>query len=174
MRPAFVAPAWGSSSVPAFGETFTSQFVHTIKFRIILAFGICIVLMLGIGLFALQAIFNLNQNMHNAYVQNTVAIGELMEIRASQIHVRRLLWKIRATSEGPESADVAEIAAYQKTLQKTWNAYYPARVTSDGERVVADALDGELKTFLSLVDQELQLINTGAVAGPLSYSYSRL
>ncbi|WP_238587517.1 MCP four helix bundle domain-containing protein [Cupriavidus sp. IDO] len=151
-----------------------TQFVHTIKFRIILAFGICIVLMLGIGLFALEAIFNLNQNMHNAYVQNTVAIGELMEVRASQLHVRRLLWKIRATSEGPESADVAEIAAHQRTLQKAWSAYYPARVISDGERVVADALDGELKTFLSLVDQELQLINTGAVAEAAKLQDTRL
>ncbi|ODV41364.1 hypothetical protein AWV79_36870 [Cupriavidus sp. UYMMa02A] len=117
-----------------------SQFIHTIKFRIILVFSICIALMLAIGLFALQTISGLNQNMHDAYEQNTVAIGELADVRVAQLHIRRLLWKLRATSEEASSADLALIREYHAKMQKGWQAYYPARVTSARERSVADAL----------------------------------
>ncbi|CAG9170564.1 hypothetical protein LMG23992_01645 [Cupriavidus laharis] len=138
-----------------------SQFIHTIKFRILLVFGVCIALMLGIGLFALQTISSLNQNMRNAYEQNTVAIGELAEVRVAQLHIRRLLWKIRATSEGTASEDMALVQQYRAKMQKGWQAYYPARATSASERSVADALDAALARFADLVAQEVHLLEAG-------------
>ncbi|KAF7964319.1 hypothetical protein AWV80_39845 [Cupriavidus sp. UYMU48A] len=138
-----------------------SQFIHTIKFRIILVFSICIALMLAIGLFALQTISGLNQNMHDAYEQNTVAIGELADVRVAQLHIRRLLWKLRATSEEASSADLALIREYHAKMQKGWQAYYPARVTSARERSVADALNAALGRFADLVAQEMQLLEAG-------------
>ncbi len=138
-----------------------SQFIHTIKFRILLVFGVCIALMLGIGLFALHVISSLNQNMHNAYEQNTVAIGRLAEVRVAQLHIRRLLWKIRATSEGATSEDIALVQAHRTTMQKVWQDYYPARVTSANERVVADALDAGLGRFADLVAQAVHRLEAG-------------
>ena len=141
-----------------------SQFIHTIKFRILLVFGVCIALMLGIGLFALQTIASLNRNMHNAYEQNTVAIGQLAEVRVAQLHIRRLLWKIRATSEGATSEDMASVQAHRTKMQKGWQDYYPARVTSGDERHVADALDAALGRFADLVAQEVRLRESGDAA----------
>ncbi|CAG2154812.1 hypothetical protein LMG31506_05187 [Cupriavidus yeoncheonensis] len=138
-----------------------SQFIHTIRFRILLVFAVCIALMLGIGLFALQTIASLNQNMHNAYEQNTVAIGQLAEVRVAQLHIRRLLWKIRATSEGATSADMALVQEHRAKMQKGWRDYYPARVTSGDERRVADALDAALGRFADLVAQEIRLLDAG-------------
>ncbi|WER48092.1 methyl-accepting chemotaxis protein [Cupriavidus sp. WKF15] len=138
-----------------------SQFIHTIKFRILLVFGVCIALMLGIGVFALQTIASLNRNMHNAYEQNTVAIGQLAEVRVAQLHIRRLLWKIRATSEGATSEDVALVQEQRAKMRKGWQDYYPARVTSANERGVADTLDAALGRFADLVGQEVQLLEAG-------------
>ncbi|MFC4521737.1 methyl-accepting chemotaxis protein [Cupriavidus pinatubonensis] len=138
-----------------------SQFIHTIKFRILLVFSVCIALMLAIGLFALQTISSLNENMHDAYEQNTVAIGELADVRVAQLHIRRLLWKIQATSEDEGSADMALVREYQAKMKKGWQAYYPTRVTSPRERGIADALDTALARFADLVAQELHLLEAG-------------
>ncbi|CAG2150373.1 methyl-accepting chemotaxis protein [Cupriavidus numazuensis] len=138
-----------------------SQFIHTIKFRILLVFSVCIALMLAIGLFALQTISSLNENMHDAYEQNTVAIGELAEVRVAQLHIRRLLWKIQSTSEDESSADMAQVREYHAKMKKGWQAYYPTRVTSPRERDMADALDTALARFADLVAQELHLLEAG-------------
>ncbi|TPQ37861.1 methyl-accepting chemotaxis protein [Cupriavidus pinatubonensis] len=138
-----------------------SQFIHTIKFRILLVFSVCIALMLAIGLFALQTISSLNENMHDAYEQNTVAIGELADVRVAQLHIRRLLWKIQATSEDEGSADMALVREYQAKMKKGWQAYYPTRVTSPRERDMADQLDTALARFADLVAQELHLLEAG-------------
>lgn len=58
-------------------ENDVSNFIQTIRLKIIIAFGACVILMAVIGLFGAFGLSKLNSNMNEAYSSNTVAISDL-------------------------------------------------------------------------------------------------
>lgn len=135
---------------------FMSQFFHTIRFRLILAFGISVFLMLATGLFGLQGMSKLSGDVQSVYSGNTVPIGQLGAVRASALELRRLLWQIQATHDKPLTAKVRDSAAQLDTL---WHAYYPSRISSAPERAAADKIDGLLIRSQAAIDHELAMID---------------
>ncbi|GAB3102977.1 methyl-accepting chemotaxis protein [Cupriavidus yeoncheonensis] len=132
-----------------------THFVHSIRFRVLLAFGLCIALMLAIGLFGLRSISSLSHDMRDMYQGNAVPIGQLAKVRATSLQIRSTLWRMHATRDGSQ-AD--QLRGYEKDLQAAWAEYYPASITSDAERGVADRINAQMKVLLSAVDEELQLL----------------
>lgn len=49
-----------------------ANLVQTIKFKIFLAFGMCVILMAAIGLFAAYGLSKLNANVADGYSGNTI------------------------------------------------------------------------------------------------------
>ena len=135
-----------------------SHFIHTIKFRISLAFGICIALMVGLGSYGLHSIFELNDNIGHAYAENTVPTGQIMEVGLAQEELRRLLWKARALNDKEQGAALRKEVG---VLRKAWQAYFPEGVTAPRERAIADRADTVVQQFAGMVDQQIGMLDAG-------------
>jgi hypothetical protein len=60
-----------------------NKLTNTIKFKIILALGACIVLMIGIGLMGVRGLATLSSDMNSMYTDSTVPIEDLAATQAS-------------------------------------------------------------------------------------------
>lgn len=136
-----------------------NHFIHTIRFRIILSFGICAALMLAIGLFGIDAISKLRTDLSVSYSGNLVPTNQLSRVHISQSQIRRLLWQLQATQdkEIPE-----KIRKLEGTVNAMWSSYYPSGISSDAERAVAERIQVQLGKFKLLVDHQLSLVEKGA------------
>jgi methyl-accepting chemotaxis protein len=126
--------------------------MNSIRARIIAILGACILLMLVIGVFALTGLSKLNKLVNDGYNGNTVPIVQLTTLRAAMLDMRlqfRRLQVFRDDSQKvKESADAARTDLAKVADQ--WKLYYPAEVSSDAERAVADKINGGLDEFVRL------------------------
>jgi len=70
-----------------------TQFFQTIRFRIIAAFAVCTVLLVGNALYGMRAVKTMSENMQAAYTGNLVPVTQLAMFRIHEIEIRRLLWQ---------------------------------------------------------------------------------
>ncbi|SAL64993.1 membrane protein [Caballeronia cordobensis] len=135
-----------------------NHFLHTIRFRIMLAFGIAVALMLSLGLFSLYGMSKLSDNMQTSYSGNTLPISQLAGVRANVLNTRRVLWMIQATQETHQTSKVRDAVT---AIEKAWSSYYPNGVSSGGERAIAENIETQLTQFRAAVQEELALIEKG-------------
>ncbi|CAD6558644.1 Methyl-accepting chemotaxis protein III [Paraburkholderia hiiakae] len=135
-----------------------SHFIHTIRFRIMLAFGVCVALMLTLGLFSLYGMSALSGNMSSSYAGNTVPIGQLANVRANMLDTRRVLWMILATQD---TQQIERVRDAQTNGAKLWSLYYPSGVSSGGERELAGRIDAQISRFNTAVNEELVIAGKG-------------
>ncbi|MGX7000312.1 methyl-accepting chemotaxis protein [Caballeronia sp. KNU42] len=139
-----------------------SNFLQTIRFKIVLAFGACVILMTAIGLFGLAGLSRLNSNIADGYSGNTVPIADLSEVRAAQLNVRLLLRRIQVFHDPAKTAEFATAIHRQfEKFNASWNHYYPDGVSSDKEREIADLIRSTLPQFTSLTDEALAAAGAG-------------
>ncbi|RQS02612.1 HAMP domain-containing protein [Burkholderia sp. Bp9002] len=138
------------------------HFAHSIKFKVILAFLVCVILMAAVGLFGIVGLARLNSNVASAYSGNTVPISELSEIRAAELGILLKLRQLQLDRDPARSrAGVAAVRAEQARLDATWARYYPDAVTSDGERRIAERMRDLLPGFRAATDDALTLPESG-------------
>jgi hypothetical protein len=65
-----------------------NKLTNTIKFKIILALGACIVLMIGIGLMGVRGLATLSSDMNSMYTDSTVPIEDLAATQAYALKIR--------------------------------------------------------------------------------------
>lgn len=135
-----------------------SHFLHTIRFRIMLAFGIAVLLVAALGLFSLYGMSRLSSNMQNSFFGNTVPIGQLAGVRSNVINARRVLWMVQATHDGQQAVKVRDA---ENGMVSAWTTYYPSGISSAAERTLADEVDRQMTLFRSAVSHELDLIEKG-------------
>ncbi|MFM0739569.1 methyl-accepting chemotaxis protein [Paraburkholderia xenovorans] len=134
-----------------------NSFIHTIKFRIVLAMGACVVFMAAIGVFGVFGIATLNASVKDAYFNNTLSIIDLNDFRAAQLDSRLRLRLIQLYRDPAKTAAaVAAVRADLVRMDKAWNHYYPASVSGDDERVIAEKIK---VTFAQFVDRMNEIIN---------------
>ncbi|CAG2141861.1 Methyl-accepting chemotaxis protein II [Cupriavidus yeoncheonensis] len=132
-----------------------SQFLQTIKFRIILTLTISISLTLLVGFFGLSGMSSLNDRLQATYTGNVVPITELANTRASTLNVRLLLWR---TYTEKTRTHLPRIRELQTGANEAWKAYYPSGITNDEERAIADQIDAGLKKYHLAVAQALEIL----------------
>jgi len=121
------------------------SFIQSVRFKIILAFGVCVTLMAVIGLFGIFGLSRMNSNIRDSYSGNTLPIAWLSEVRAAQLDIRVKMRRLEASRNVDAVAEaVADIRADLAETDRNWTAYYPAGVTSDEERLIADRINAEL------------------------------
>ncbi|SAK92950.1 membrane protein [Caballeronia pedi] len=135
-----------------------NHFLHTIRFRMMLAFGIAVALMLTLGLFGLYGMSKQSDNMQASYSGNTVPISQLAGVRANVLNTRRVLWMIQATQEAQQTSKVRDALS---AIENAWSSYYPNGVSSDDERAIAENIETQLKQFRAAVQEEQALIEKG-------------
>jgi methyl-accepting chemotaxis protein len=133
------------------------SFVHTLKFKISIAFSMCMVLMLIIGGSALVGIKTLSDNGISMFNSNMMPIMNLSDVRASVIDIRLQLRRAQAFhSEAVTQEQIKRIDKIQTNLLKSWDKYYPDGISSAEEEATANRLSREIKDFLPIVARILE------------------
>ncbi|HKR45658.1 MAG TPA: methyl-accepting chemotaxis protein [Paraburkholderia sp.] len=139
-----------------------NQFTHTIRFKIILAFGVCIVFMVAIGVFGVYGLSRLNSNMSDSYSGNLMPIAQLSDTRAAQLNIRAKIRRMQAArSQATVSQTMPSVETDLADMDKAWNAYYPAGISSDKERDIAERLARDLTDFRKQINDIVSALNVG-------------
>ena len=108
--------------------------VQTIKFKIILAFGACVILMAAVGLFGTFGLSRLNSNIADGYSGNTVPIADLSDLREASMDIRLQLRRIQVFhDQGKTKTAIEAIRSDMERVNKAWNHYYPDGISSNKE-----------------------------------------
>lgn len=132
-----------------------NNLTSSIRARIVAILGACILLMIVIGAFALTGLSKLNGLVNDGYTDNTVPIIQLSQIRAAMLDIRLQFRRLQVFREDPQKVkDSAEaVRGDLETLDGKWKGYYPASITSDEERVIADKVNAGFGEFMRLSSQ---------------------
>ena len=137
-------------------------FIQTIRFKILLAMGACLILMAGISIFSATSISKLKSDVSDSYTENTVPILDLMQIKAAQLDIRLQLRRIQVFHDPAtiqQSADT--IHADLDAIARAWPDYYPQHLSNDDERAVADRIRDGLPQFRQMTEQIVSTFNSG-------------
>ena len=98
-----------------------NKFAGTIRFKIMLALGVCVVLIALIGLTGIRGLARLSADMSAMYLRSTVPIGDLSAVQAAALKIRLQMRYIQALRDQVKaSAMVADIVVEQKKLNAAW------------------------------------------------------
>lgn len=138
-----------------------SNLTQSIKFKIVLAFGLCVVLLIANGGFGVFGLSHLSSNMRTLYTDNTTPIAQLGNIRFHQAHLRFLILQARHAGVDPaQAARLAnDIRDTQATVDKEWATYYPGGISNQAERELADQIYQSLVGIGSLVAATLSALD---------------
>lgn len=137
-----------------------SNFTHSIKFKIVLAFSVCVALLIANGGFGVFGLSQLSSNMRVLYSNNTVPISQLGNVRFHQASLRFLILQAQHENDPNKAARLAsDIRSAQAALDKDWAAYYPDGISNDQERELADQIHQSLVGIASLVAATLSSLD---------------
>jgi methyl-accepting chemotaxis protein len=140
--------------------------VQTIKFKIILAFGACVILMAAIGVFGAIGLSKLNSNIAAGYSGNTLPIADLSDLREASVDIRLQLRRIQLFHDlAKTNSAIADIHGDMERVDKAWNHYYPEGVSDDEERKIADRIKDALLHFKASTEQAVTAFGTGNYDG---------
>jgi methyl-accepting chemotaxis protein len=147
------------------------KFLYSIKFKVALAFGICVALIIALGLFGIFGMARLNDRAAQAYTDGTEVLADFIEIRASQLDIPLQLRRIQVVKDPAQlQTSIAAIRADQDSFAKAWADYYPARVQDGSERTSAEAIKEQIPEFTSLTEEAIKAFQDGnfdAAAEPI-------
>jgi len=138
------------------------SFGQTIKFKIAIAFGACVILMAGIGLFSLFGLSKLNSNIADSFSGDTVPISDLSDVREVSLDIRLQLRLMQVLhNQGKSASSIEQVHNDLERLNKAWNHYYPDGISSDKEREIADRIKNALPAFKAAVDEAVAAFSAG-------------
>ena len=139
-----------------------SKFVHTIRFKIIVSLGVCVALNIVVGLSGANGLARLNSNMSDTYSSAVLPISQLSDVRASELDIRAKLRRMQVNRSPEDVAkNASNVDADLATIEKQWSSYYPAGVSGDKERAVADQIASGLKDFRAQTNEAISDLKAG-------------
>ncbi|WP_028212978.1 methyl-accepting chemotaxis protein [Paraburkholderia mimosarum] len=137
-------------------------FTQSIRFKIVLAFGLCLALIVAIGAFGQFGLSRLNSNVNASYEGNLLPILDLTDLQARQFEIRLLVRRAQSLHDAAQTkVNIEKIHAAQARLDKTWSDYYPGRVSSGKEREIAERIKTLLPQFKAGVDEQVAQLESG-------------
>jgi methyl-accepting chemotaxis protein len=138
------------------------SFGQSIKLKINLAFGVCVVLMAAIGIFGAFGLSKLNSYIADSYSGNTVPISDLADVREASLDIRFQLRRMQVLhDQGKMSSPIEEVHHDEERINKAWNHYYPDGVSSGDERKIADRIKDTLPPFKAATDEAVAAFSAG-------------
>lgn len=131
----------------------------TVRLKIVAAMGVAlaIAVVVGlVGLFGVRATYRLVDDMYHT---NVLAIVAVSDVRAAIVDDRLAL--NRSLIDPTQRDVVNKIKADALRLDAAWHRYYPAMVSSGGERVAADEFESLRAEVGPLVAHESELLDAG-------------
>ena len=137
--------------------------VHSVRFKLLAAFGLCLVLLLATGVFGVTGLIRLNSNMADAYTGNTLPIAQLAEMRSAQLNVRLQLRRTQVFKD--DAAKIAySIQAIRTDMERIngiWKQYFPDSITSDEERQIANQINDAMPAFNATTNDAINELQSG-------------
>ncbi|HEY1998926.1 methyl-accepting chemotaxis protein [Paraburkholderia sp.] len=141
-----------------------NKLTSTIKFKIILALGACVVLMITIGLMGVRGLAEMSSDMNSMYANSTVPIQDLANTRGTALKIRLALDQLATLKDPAQAKQAAQaIRDLQKKVDAAWSDYYPARVSAGDERKLADQIAGQTADFKTNTDTILAAVDAGTL-----------
>ena len=138
------------------------NFFQTIRFKIILAFGLCVIFMAAIGLFGILGLSRVNANVTNGYTGNTVPIADLSELREAVSDIRLQLRRIQVYRDQEKTKlSIDRIHRDEARISQVWNHYYPSGVSDAKELEIAERIKTNLQLMLGTSDQAVAAFTAG-------------
>ena len=140
---------------------------RSIKFKIALAFGFCVLLMVAIGVLGLTGLKQLDQKIHVSYTQDTAPIVDLADARSAQFEIRLQMRRIEIIGDPSETpAILKRVQASREMLSKALARYEKVDLTSAPK---AQALQEKVKQivpqFESITERVLASLSNGDLDG---------
>ncbi|AQW31614.1 methyl-accepting chemotaxis protein [Ralstonia syzygii subsp. celebesensis] len=137
--------------------------MHSVRFKILCAFGACIALLVISGAFAVRGLMRLNTNITDAYTGNTVPISQIAEVRGAELDLRLQLRRTQAYKDdaGKVAESMQAARADIERANSTWKQYFPDSITSDKEREVATKINEALPKFHDAANQAMATLRAG-------------
>jgi methyl-accepting chemotaxis protein len=141
--------------------------IHSIKFKIALAFGLCVLVMIAIGMLGLSGLRQLDRKIHASYAQDTAPIVELADARAAQGDMRLQMSRIEILADPSATpAILAQIRVSRAMLKRALARYERVALPGNAQaRAIRAKVEGILPKFDSITDQVLTSLGTGDLDG---------
>lgn len=141
--------------------------IHSIKFKIAFAFGLCVLLMIAIGVLGLSGLRQLDRKIHASYSQDTAPIVELADARAAQGDMRLQMSRIEILADPSATpAILAQIRASRAMLKRALTRYERVELPGNPQ---AQAMRGKVERILpkfdAITDRVLASLRTGDLDG---------
>ncbi|KVK75921.1 hypothetical protein WS90_25055 [Burkholderia cepacia] len=134
----------------------------SIKFKIVLMFGLCVAVVAILGGFGLYGLSRLNTSMGDAFNNNTMPISNLSDVRVEVSNIRLQLRRMQVYRDPAMTKQAVElIRNASQHIDVAWHQYYPAGVTSSDERAIADQIDRALPQFNAWTNEAIPLLEAG-------------
>lgn len=138
-----------------------------------LAIGAVITSVLVAG--GLLAMRRLDTYVNVLYLRNTLPMGQLANVQAAFMETRRRLWKAMAMPVHADDAHiVADVDEQLSRIDRAWEAYFPAGISSPAEQDAANALRESLMEFRALAGSTASMIAVGRHDAARDYLASRI
>jgi len=139
-----------------------NKFVHTIRFKIIVSLGACVAVNIAVGLSGANGLARLNSNMSDTFSTAVLPIAQLSDVRAAELDIRAKLRRMQVTRSPEDVAkNATSVEADLAIIDKQWSTYYPAGVSGDKERAVADQIASGLKDFQAQTNEAVSDFKAG-------------
>jgi methyl-accepting chemotaxis protein len=143
-----------------------SSFIQSVRFKIIAAMVACVAIIALVGVFGAMTISHLNQQVSDEYSSTLKPIEDLGTIHSALLDARLQLGQMQLYHDpGHVSASAPMVQHDLDALTKAWPDYYPAEVSTDTERAVADQINGALPKFRDMATQAVGLFQSGNYDG---------
>ncbi|WP_110708190.1 methyl-accepting chemotaxis protein [Salinicola sp. CR57] len=124
--------------------------LHSVKARLFLALGLIILLLILIGVQGVLSNRQTQQAMQSIVAENVQAMIQLSTVRGATGDNRTIFARVGAGNLS--DAQRQEVEANRKRTDDAWNSYYPALVSSDTERRLADSYLQQLQSLRNDLD----------------------
>jgi len=143
------------------------KMIHSIKFKIALAFGLCVLLMIAVGMLGLSGLRQLDRKIHASYSQDTAPIVELADARAAQGDMRLQMSRIEILADPSATpAILAKISASRAMLKRALTRYAQVELPGNPQAQAMRAkVERILPKFDAIADQVLASLRTGDLDG---------
>ena len=150
--------------------------------KLLIAFAICALITLSMGLLGLRGVAELSQRLKAAFNDNMVAVVNSDQAKIKAVGQTRDLYRlyVAASSNAPQSVRdefMASMLANRQASEKAFATYRKGPLAPD-ERAAGDQMERDWPIFQADVTKYLELLNAGQLdaaraylLGPLQKSY---
>jgi len=122
------------------------RFFRSIKFKIFVAFALCIAIMCALGGAGIYSLSRSNANLKGVYESNVLPILDISSVLADELDVRIRIRNLAVEKGAGKAADLAtRIKSDEQDASQHWHNYYPANISNGDEKAVADQIDALIK-----------------------------